>query len=300
MDRTGIEIGALRAFKAVADIGSVTAAAKRLSYVQSNVTARVRRLEAIVGAPLFHRQRRGMVLTPAGETLLVYANRVLGLVDEACQAVAETVGEGAALRIGSLESTAAVRLPSVLAALHRQHPTLQIFVATGPTDPLLQDVLACRLDGAFVGAKIDHPDIAVVPVFAEELGVIVARRAPPATRAGSPALVVFRQGCPYRAQAERWLRGKGLIPYRMMELGTLDGILGCVAAGMGIAVLPRSVIDRPHYREALSFDPLPPSLGRIRTLFIRRRDAPVLMGMRWFLEALTSKALRQAGGRRGA
>lgn len=78
MDRTGLDIGALRAFKAVAETGSVTAAARKLAYVQSNVTTRVRRLEEIFGAPLFHRRRRGMVLTPAGERLLAYGRRFEG------------------------------------------------------------------------------------------------------------------------------------------------------------------------------------------------------------------------------
>ena len=293
MDRSGVELGALRAFKAVAEHGSVSGAARALSYVQSNVTARIRRLEAILGVPLFHRQSRGMALTQSGEVLLTYATRVLGLVDEACGAIGKSAGEDAPLRIGALESTAAVRLPPILAALHAARPQLQILVTTGPTDPLLQGVLAFRLDGAFVAAKVDHPDIHCTPAFDEELVVARARDAA-AGRPNDPRpLVVFRQGCPYRAQAERWLRAKGAIPYRLMEFGTLDGILGCVSAGMGITMLPRSVIDRPHYREILSFEPLPRNIGRVRTMFVCRRGGERLPGIRRLLAAIAEKKSRR-------
>lgn len=293
MDRTGIDLGALRVFRTVAEMGTVTAAADKLSYVQSNVTARLRRLEEALGTALFHRQRRGMTLTPAGEVLFDYAYRVLGLVDEACLAVGEAIGAGATLRIGAMESTAAVRLPAILAALHRDHPNLQVDVSTGPTDPLLRDVLSCRLDGAFVGALVNHPNIICESTFMEQLGVISSASGNQKQKTAA-VLIVFRPGCPYRAHAERWLRERGMIPYRMMELGTLDGILGCVAAGMGIAVLPRSVVDRPPYRDTLAFAPLPRPLGQIPTMFIRRRDAPVLMSMRWFMDAIAAAGRQPA------
>ncbi len=82
MDFTALEI-----FKAVAAEGSVTRAAEQLGRVQSNVTTRIQQLEEQLGTPLFLRQGRRMVLTPAGESLRGYADRLLALAEEARQAV---------------------------------------------------------------------------------------------------------------------------------------------------------------------------------------------------------------------
>lgn len=293
MNRKGIEVSTLRIFKTVAELGSVTAAAEKLCYVQSNVTSRIQRLEQTLDAPLFHRQKRRMTLTHAGENLLSYADRILRLVDEACVAVAETSGEGGILRIGSLESTAATRLPPMLTELRRLHPKIQLTVSTGPTDPLVRDLLDYRLDCAFVSGKVGHPEIICEPVFTEELVLITECSHKAITTQIETVLLVFRQGCSYRTKAETLFREMGWAPMRIMELGTLDGILGCVAAGIGVAVLPRSVINQPHYKDILQFTRIPPNLGRVQTMLIRRRDAVTLPCLKWFLEIVVNEAKKK-------
>ena len=116
MDFTALEI-----FKAVAAEGSVTRAAEQLGRVQSNVTTRIQQLEEQLGTPLFLRQGRRMVLTPAGESLRGYADRLLALAEEARQAV-RPQQPGGRLRLGAMESTAAARLPQPLAQLHARWP----------------------------------------------------------------------------------------------------------------------------------------------------------------------------------
>ena len=111
-----LDLAALAIFRAVAQEGSVTRAAERLQRVQSNVTTRVRQLEADVSATLFLREGKRMALTAEGELLLGYADRLLALAEEARQALRP--GEpGGRLRLGSMESTAASRLPAPLARL---------------------------------------------------------------------------------------------------------------------------------------------------------------------------------------
>ena len=113
-----LDLAALDIFRTVAAEGSVTRAAERLQRVQSNVTTRVRQLEADLGTPLFLREGKRMALTPEGEVLRGYADRLLALAEEARQAVRPGQPTGR-LRLGSMESTAASRLPAPLAQLHR-------------------------------------------------------------------------------------------------------------------------------------------------------------------------------------
>src|ERR1700748_1582210 len=115
----------LQVFKSVVDEGGVIKAAHKLHRAPSAVTTRIKQLEASMGVKLFHRDKQRLHLTPAGELLLDYAARLIPLSGEAREAVSGTARRGA-LRLGSLESTAASRLPRVLAAFHRRYPDVRI------------------------------------------------------------------------------------------------------------------------------------------------------------------------------
>jgi len=118
-----MDLIALTIFKALAEQGSVTRAAAALNRVQSNVTTRVKQLEARLGTQLFRRQGRKLVLSAEGKLLLGYAERLLRLSDEAQSALQGRAPQGV-LKVGALESTAATRLPPVLARYHRAHPAV--------------------------------------------------------------------------------------------------------------------------------------------------------------------------------
>lgn len=276
-----MDVASLKTIHAIAETGSVTAAAESLHCVQSNVTARLKRLEHEVGAQLVERHARGVRLTPAGEILADYARRVMGLMDEARAAVAETTHQGGRLRLGSMETTAAVRLPGVLMTLRRELPKLRLTVSTDRSDLLAREVLAGRLDAALVGGMFDHPDLSATLVLTEQLVDIIAPEAGPEAQ---HTLLSFRQGCAYRALAENWMRSQGRVPYDILEFGSLDALLGCVSAGMGCALLPRSVIESRHLD--LTLRPLPDEIAQVPTMLITRRDArpmPVLERLRGLL-----------------
>lgn len=263
------DLPALRLVLAVGEAGSLSGAAERLHTVQSNVTTRLRRLEDALGCRLFERHARGVVPTEAGRRLAAYAERILALAEEAGAALRAEAAAPPPLRLGAMETTAAIRLPPLLAALTQALPDLTVTVATGPTDALVEQVLAGRLDCAFVGGPVDHAALAVRPAFVETLVLVTPRR--PAVGAAA-TLVAFRAGCSYRARAERLLREAGRLPYRVLELGTLDGILGCVAAGIGMAVVPAATAARAD-AAAVRVKPLPAPLARTETLLLTRRDA---------------------------
>lgn len=270
-----MELSALRIFKAVAEEGSVTLAASRLNRVQSNVSARLTQLEESLGVALFHRSSRKLQITSEGERLLAYADRLLQLADEAQAAMQPDQQPSGQLRIGSMETTAAARLPQVLAAFNRKHPEVDLILDTAPTDHLLDGVLKHRLDLALVAGPVDHPELEQRPVFQEELVLITSHAHAPVA---SPrelerrTLLVFRSGCTYRRRLESWFAEGDVAPARVSEFGTFEAILGCVAAGMGVALMPKELLDQRKLADTVRQHALPPHIARVETMLVWRKD----------------------------
>lgn len=277
----------LKVFEAVARAGGIGRAAQELHTVQSNVTARIRRLEEELGVALFDRHSRGVSLTSAGQRLLPYATQAERLLAEARRAVADGPEPRGSLTVGSLETTAAIRLTPILVAYGRECPQVDISLQTGTSKALIASVLEHRLEGAFVAGPVRHPELVEVPIVTEELVLVRAPsvRLEDALRAsGGPKVLVFRTGCTYRQHLEELLAARGVKAFRTLELGTLDGILGCVSAGMGITLLPRAVVDRARREGAVAIEPLPASRARVTTVFIRRREGFTSRALLGFLE----------------
>jgi DNA-binding transcriptional LysR family regulator len=269
-----MDLAALRIFSAVVREGGVTRAAERLHRVQSNVTTRVRQLEDDLGQPLFIREGKRLHLTPAGQTLLGYADRLLALADEARDAVQDARPRGV-LRLGAMESTAAVRLPGPLADFHRLHPDVAIELRTGSPDILAKAILAGELDAAFVAEPIADAPFDKMHAFDEVTVIVSAPGHPPIGRKGSAprSVLVFENGCPHRKRLEDWYARRGELPERSIELGSYHAMLGCVVAGMGIALLPESVLTTFPERKRLMVHRLPTAESRAETVLIWRKGA---------------------------
>ncbi len=287
-----MELTDLLTFSAVARTGGITRAAEELNTVQSNVTQRVKALEAEIGTALFERHSRGMTLTGAGRRLLPYAQRMTALSREAMLAARDDGEPKGPLAIGSMETTAAVRLPALLANFHRRYPAVQLSLRTATTADLVAAVLDGSLDGAFVAGPIEHADLNATVAFREELVLVTARHIKnlaevrAATPDSGPTVLVFRTGCTYRQRLEQVLSEFGWPSATRFELGTLDGMIGCVAAGMGVTLLPRAVVGR---NEGVRIHALEPTQSGVETLFITRRAAHDYSALRGFLTCLNSK-----------
>jgi len=272
-----MELSDIQTFAAVARTGGITRASEELNTVQSNVTQRVKALEAEIGTPLFERHSRGMTLTSAGKRLLPYAQRMAALSREAVLAARDDGEPKGPLAIGSMETTAAVRLPTLLADFYRRFPAVRLSLRTAPTADLVAAVLDGTLDGAFVAGPIEHADLTATGAFREELVLVSARRwgSLAELRAGTPTsgptALVFRTGCTYRQRLEQVFVEFGWPSAARFELGTLDGMIGCVAADMGVTLLPRAVVERSTMIGSVSMHTLSPSHTRVETLFIQRR-----------------------------
>ena len=287
-----MELTDLLTFSAVARNGGITRAAEELNTVQSNVTQRVKALEAEMGVTLFERHSRGMTLTGAGRRLLPYVQRMAALSREAVLAARDDGEPKGPLAIGSMETTAAVRLPELLAEFHRRFPKVTLTLKTATTADLVAGVLDGALDGAFVAGPIEHADLVSTVAFREELVLVTARRftSLAALRAGTPesgpTALVFRTGCTYRQRLEQVFSDFGWPSAARFELGTLDGMIGCVAAGMGVSLLPRAVVERSDQRKNVSMHALDTSWSRVDTLFIQRKSAHQYSALTGFASCL--------------
>lgn len=267
-----MEIRDLTIFVAVAKTRSVTKAAEQLGYVQSNVTARIRHLESTLGTSLFHRLPRGMTLTSSGETLMSYAEQILHLCNEAEQAVQDSDTPSGTLRIGAMETTTATRLPGILAKYHEAYPDVELSLTTSSTAQLLEAVLNYDVEVAMVAGPVDHPLLEHVAVIQEELILISSpKNTSLLPSSGQVTVLAFREGCSYRKRLEEYLDHVGMQSRKVIELGTLDGILGCVAAGLGIAMVPRAVIRQSRY--ALRTSEVPYSFSQVPTIVVRPKGA---------------------------
>jgi LysR family transcriptional regulator, cell division regulator len=285
----------LRIFEAVARSGAMNRAADELHMVQSNVTTRIRQLEEELGAPLFIRQSRGVVLTPAGRRLLPYASRVRHLLEEARRAVEDDGRPKGALAIGSLETTLAVRLSPLLSRYAAAYPDVDLVLRTGTSAELVEEVLQHRLEGAFICGPADHPELTQIPVFREELSMVTAASVRGIDELSSKPdlkILILRAGCSYRQKLESFLARRGIVGIRKLEFGTLQAILTSVEAGLGVTLFPRSLVECTQPRLKLRLHRLPKAEAFVDTVFIRRQDGFASSALTAFLDAARGEAAR--------
>ena len=282
-----MNVADLKVFEAVSRHGSMNRAASELHTVQSNVTARIRSLEEELGVSLFQRHARGVTTTAAGRRVLPFVARIARLLAEAQAAAQDDGPPNGALVLGGLETTTALRLSPLLSAFATAYPQVRLSVSTGTTARLVNDVVQCRLDGAFVAGPISHPDLHQEVVFREELVLVTAPTVGnPRDLAGVADLktIVFQLGCSYRQRLETVLAGLGIVVAKPLEFGSLDAIIACVAAGVGVTLLPRGVVATAAESGKVALHALAPEQSQVETLFIRRHDSYVSSAMAAFLE----------------
>lgn len=282
-----MDAGDLKVFEAVARLGGMSRAAAELNTVQSNVTARIQALEADIGSVLLERHSRGVSLTAAGRRLLPYADKVARLLADARHAARDDGVPRGILTIGSLETTAALHLTSLLTRYAGDNPEVDLVLRTGTTCELVGDVLEQRFEGAFVCGPVAHPELDEQVMFREELVVLTApgvASLDAVLNAGEVRLVVLRAGCSYRQMLEMLLARRGIVVQRQLEFGTLEAIFGCVSAGLGITLLPRALVGGVCDAGRCRVHALPRQDAMVDTVFIRRRNGFASSALRAFLD----------------
>jgi len=269
-----MDLTALQIFKSVVEQGGVNKAAAKLHRVPSNVTTRIKQLEEQLGAKLFSRVGRRLALSHEGKLLLPLADQLLRLSSEAEAALRNEKPRGT-LRIGALESTAASRLPPVLSRYHQLYPDVQIELVTGTSGALVSRVHKQDVEAAFVAEPFNADGLETQTAFVEELVLITPKsfgQVRSAKDIGNRTVIAFSAGCSYRQRLEIWLGASKVLPDRVMEFQSYHAIIACVAAGSGLAVVPRAVLDLSKASHTVTITALPARIAKARTQLVWRRE----------------------------
>ncbi|MEE3047001.1 MAG: LysR substrate-binding domain-containing protein [Pseudomonadota bacterium] len=260
-----MDIASLAVFRTVAKEQGITRAAELLGRVPSNVTTRVQNLETEIGVALFQRDKKRMILTTEGEKFLEYAEHILNLAEEARQSVNPSEPHGT-LRIGSMESTVASRLPEPLAEFNKTWPDVLIELSTSPTRQLIDQLLARQIDCALIAIPsgdwwLEPGTLDTFPMFREELVLLLPADHPDIEHASEinvRSLATFETGCTYRMLAEEWLTGFGSIRehYAVQEVRSYHAMFACTAAGSCISIMPRSIVNQMHHLGTVKEHPI--------------------------------------------
>jgi DNA-binding transcriptional LysR family regulator len=246
-----MEIRQLKAFVAIADARTFTAAALRIHYTQAALSMQIKQLEREVGVPLFTRMPRRVVLTEAGERLLARAQHILREHDAALAEMAELAGaKRGRLRLGSASGmVSADSLPAVLKKLRRAHPHAEVSVTSGTSEELVRKILAGELDAAFVSLPVQARNVETELLSQDQLVAIASprhalahQRVVSAFALAGEKLILGERGGNTRRLIDEFFAEAGLKPTVAMELSRQAAIKNMVAADMGVGIVPLSVV----------------------------------------------------------
>jgi DNA-binding transcriptional LysR family regulator len=287
-----MELTQLRYFEAVARHLHFTRAAEELHVAQPTVSQQLARLEAELGTALFHRMKRRVALTSAGEALLPRARQLLTELDEARAEVQELTGlRKGSLAIGATPSVSTRLLPPVLAEFHQLHPGIRLLVREAGSRWLVQSLESGELDLALVILPVRQPVLQTQPLQVERL-VLATANDDPLTERGTVELgelretpfVMFREGYDLRDVTLAACRRLGFEPKVAVEGGEMDTVLRLVAYGLGVAIVPEMVIEPGAGLARVQLSR--PRLARTIAL-ARRRDRFLSAAAREFSSLLT-------------
>jgi DNA-binding transcriptional LysR family regulator len=234
-----LDTAVLRSFRTLAETRSFTRTAERVGRTQPAVTQQIRKLEAQLGEALVVRGQR-IALTAAGETLLGYARQILDLADSAAAALKPTADAGE-VRFGSPEDIATFFLPDILARFVARHPAVRLQTTCALTLDLLKGLGRRSYDVVVIKQEPRSIHPGAVPVWRERLVWAAAADMPPGPTL-PVRLALSPEPCVYRARAVAALSAAGA-PWSIVYTSpSLAGVAAAVRAGLGVTVLPRTMM----------------------------------------------------------
>lgn len=255
-----LDIEALRALLAVAEQGGVTRAAEHLGLSQPAVSHKIRRMEEALGCKLLARRAGGPLLTEEGERLLIYAQRMSDLHDEAVAALGQRPLSGA-LRLGLTEDVTASQLTRIMGRFARVHPNVQLRTRISQSLTLQAWLEAGEIDLAVM--QIFQSDLHEHDVVLLEDNLHWIKSPDLELEAGAPVpLVAFDDQCFYKHWALKEGARAGLPFVTALECPSTAGVLAAVRAGLGVALMNGRHLDDGLERVEGLF-PAPPSIAYV-------------------------------------
>ena len=242
-----MEIRQLRAFVSIAELGTFTAGAQRVHVTQAAISMQIRQLENELGARLFVRAPRRVMLTEAGEQLLLRARQILRDHDAAIEEIADLAGaERGRLRVGSASAMVTTDvLPKLLKEVRKQHARVEITVASGTSESLVQQILGGELDLAFVSLPVEARGINTEKLSQDQLVAIASpqhrlskQKTIDAFTLAGEKLILGERGGNTRRLIDQFFAQAGVTLHVAMELSRQQAIRRMVEEDMGVGIVP--------------------------------------------------------------
>lgn len=245
-----MDLRQLNAFLTIANLLSFTKAAQTLDYSQSSITAQIQQLESELGTKLFERLGHRISLTLEGKKLRPYAEQIIGLANEARQAVNPSEVPNGPLLIGATESLCVTRLPRLIKAYRLRCPDVELTIKFGSTADFMEMLKNNRLDIAFVLEPDEiQGDFACAAKMPEPMVVLSSPSHPLAQKdrvqpedLRHETLILTEKSCGYRKLFDAMLALHGIEPVSLIETGNVQAIKQLVMSGIGVAFLPLAAI----------------------------------------------------------
>jgi len=245
-----MEVRQLEIFRALAEELNFTRTAERVHCVQSNVTGQIRSLEEELGAQLFDRLAKRVVLTEAGKRLLPYAEKVLVTLTEAKHALSNSTVPSGPLRVGAPESVLTYRLPRVLRKFRKQYPEVELIFRPYEDANLVEPLETGHLDVTIrMADEIANERLSSIHLRTERVIFVTGPMHPLAAKAKvapedlqGQTMLLTEAGCAYRKKLDDLLSLRGIRPKNTTEFTSVEAIKGCAALGMGVALLPEIAV----------------------------------------------------------
>jgi DNA-binding transcriptional LysR family regulator len=296
-----MEVRQLQTFCVLAEELNFTRTAERVHTVQSNVTSQIKSLEEELGAPLFDRLGKRVVLTEAGRRLRPYAEKALAAIDQGHRAVKFGSEPAGPLHIGSPESVLTYRLPEVLKLFRKRYPKVDLSFHPDSQEKLATALESGRLDLAIsMSDSFDGPQLNSIRMRTEDIYLFSTPDHPLAKAKKvypkdlmDQTLLLTEAGCGYRKVLDMQLASANVRPQHVTEFSSIEAIKQCVSAGMGLGLLPEIVIACELKKRQFAVLNWQGAKMTIATSIVWHKDRWMSPGMQAFLDVLKAK-LQQA------
>lgn len=266
-----MEINDLIMFQTVAYEKSISKAALKLGYAQSNITMRIKLLENSLNTTLFIRNNKGTIITSNGEKLLKYADKILELINEVNNEFLPSK-ISSTIKIGATQTISASILPKLFSLFYEKNPEVSLILKTDTQKFLSDMIIKNELDGAFISGEISSSKIKKVITFKEKLALISSINIDNINNLPAPIIVNSDPDCPYRKLLQKWLVENNYDSSAIIEFDSLESILRGIDEGLGISLLPKSIL--PKNNNFFIYD-LKDEFDELEIKFIVNKNLPV-------------------------
>lgn len=268
-----IELDDFKTVLAVVEAGGILKAAESLHRVPSAVSMRVQNLENRLGVQLFEKKGRKLFATSHALSLAEDARKVLSLVRDV-ESRMTNEKPGGTLRLGATDNLAGTRLTEPISRLIKAYPSINLELKVASSERIKELIFSHELDAGLVLSYGQDKGMACIPLLREKL-VVITKKNDPSIKGTADitkqTVMAFHTSGPYYNCCLAWFAHMGQMPERVIELPSYSAIIGSVAAGLGVSIVPLHWLEQFSCLEKVSIYPLPESLSYMQIDFVHRK-----------------------------